>query len=176
MTNAFTVAAISALALISIATPSFAQSSDPTDLRIEQLLRQLVTKHAARATDPVLVTRAADIKVTGTVRRVSQFHLPVACDVSLFARSDNHDEEKNAPVTFVGNVGTCTVDIPFRWVNTDRDGTVDVDITVGNESIDFLSTTAATANDISRSSRLSLPKIPLPLQGSTTTLTFDIRM
>ena len=175
MTNALAAAAISALALVNIAAPAFAQSSDFADRRIEQLLRQLVTKDAPAA-EPVLVNRAANIKVVGTVRRASQFRLPIAC-VVFASDSEGHSEEKSGTVAFTGNVGTCTVVIPFKWTNTDPDGKVDVNVIVGNGPLDFLTTSAATAsNAISRSSILDVAEIELPLQGSTTTLSFDIRM
>jgi len=175
MTTKILVAAISALALMGIATPALAQSGDFADRRIEELLRQLVTKQAAAATDPVLVTRAATIKVVGTVRRASAFRLPIACTIFV-SDSEGHNEQKSGTVAFTGNVGTCTVVIPFRWLNTDKDGKVDVNAVVGNGPIDFLTTTAAVASNASRTSILDVSETPLPLQGSTTTVSFDILM
>ena len=98
------VAAISALALIQIATSAAAQPDDFTGPRIEQLLRQLVNKDAQRA-DPVLVNRAGNFRVTGTIRRASTFNLPLACLVFVSDR-DGHSEQKSSNVIFNGAVGT----------------------------------------------------------------------
>jgi hypothetical protein len=167
-------AAISALALVQVATPALAQPSDLADRRIEQILRELVTKDAST---PALtpVTRSASVKVTGTIRRFSQVKLPLTCTIFLSDR-DSHNERKSGPVAFNGSVGTCTVVIPFRWANTDADGMIEVDVEVSNSPPGGSEAVATTGSDILRSSDFELPPVPLPKENATTQLTFDIRL
>jgi len=175
MTTKAIAAAISALALIQIATPVLAAPNDLGDRRIEQLLRQLATKDSPTQ-KAALTTVSANIKVVGTIRRVSNFTLPLTCDLFLFDRS-GHDEEKSAPVIFTGNVGTCTVEIPFKWANVDpADDPVEINVFVSNVVQNLPVSAAETPSFVARSSSLDFPDIPLPLQNSKTTVTFDIRM
>jgi hypothetical protein len=173
MTKAL-AAAISALALIQIATPAVARTNDLADQRIERLLRELATKDAATAT-ATPVTRTASVKVVGTIRRVSQIKLPLTCTMFLSDRN-GHNEEKTGAVTFNGTLGTCTVEIPFRWANTDPDGVLDVNVGVSNVPLGGILVSAAAASDVSRSSDFGFPLLPLPKQNTTTQLTFDIRL
>ena len=167
-------AALAALALIGIAIPALAQASDLADLQMERLLRQILTKDAPTA-DPVLINRAATIRVLGTVRRTSAVRLPLICD-AFISDQRSHNEEKTGPVVFNGNVGTCRIDIPFLWQNTVKDGEVFVSVSVTNELQETVTESSATASNILRSNFLSLADIPLPVQGSLVQVTFDTRL
>ena len=169
------IGAISALALVQLVTPAFAQPNDLTDQRIVHLMKQFAAKGASPAA-ATLVSRAATVTVQGTIRRTSPIKLPLACTVLLSDDGDN-SEAKTVPVTFSNGIGTCTVAIPFKWANTDPDGTLNVFVTVTNDSSNLLLATSTVAgSDILRTSELGLPAIPLPAQGTTTQLSFDIRM
>lgn len=174
-TNVFAAAAMSALGLIGIATPATAQPNDPFDRRIEQLLRQLATKDTSTA-QAALVTRGANVQVQGTIRVNGPIKLPLTCTVFISDNND-HSEAKTAQVTFAAGVGTCNVVIPFKWTNTDPDGTVEVFVTVSDETFGFFGTvSAAAASPPTRTSEFDLPEIPLPAQATTTHLTFDVRI
>src|SRR5688572_3498662 len=69
-----------------------------------------------------VVDRSATISITGTINRKSNFRLPLRCQawITHYASPDNYRETAENTVTFRGDIGTCRLPIPFRWVSANN--------------------------------------------------------
>lgn len=143
---------------------------DRTETMLRDLLRkdQPVAKRAA-------VERTAKIKLIGRINKVGSFSRPVRCyfDIYYYDGFDSFSEQKDQEAEFDGDLGRCEITIPFRWDVADDSQLIEAYAYISNSSAGR-QVTKAPGTPVYRSSSLNLPRLPLPAEGATEVVRFNI--
>jgi hypothetical protein len=169
------LAATTLIGLVLPATPAaIAQSANPSDVRIEELLHTLqqLQRNTGATRSPVSVHGTYRFVVNVVFPKGFDFTGKLFCQVSVSHSSSvgqSFVSQRTIPMTLGSESAKCTNLVPYAYDEADSGLPIFPDVFIFTRQ-----TTAAAPHEVISSKRLG-PK-PLPANGATTTFNVDFEM